>query len=71
MIVGDSRVEVEMGSVEDSVEWLGMGDLRFCLVRDSAIVRRMKRTDELVCGNGVMLVRVGVGKEGMGFRVAG
>ena len=52
MVFG-SRGEVEMGRVEDSVEWLGMGDLRFSLARDSAIVRRMKSIYELACGNGV------------------
>lgn len=47
-----------MGRVEDSLEWLGMGDVRFLYVWDRAIVKRMKRTDELACGNCAMPERV-------------
>ena len=52
------RGEVGMGRVEDSLEWLGMGDVRFLYVWDRAIVKRMKRTDELACGNCAMPERV-------------
>ena len=40
------------------VEGLEIGDVLFYLPRDGAIVRRMKSTYELVCGNGAMLERV-------------
>lgn len=35
------------------MEGLRVGKGRFCLARDSAIVRRMKCIYELACGNGV------------------